>query len=52
MKISFTVLKLQSRHDYYTEKNQSDVIHKIEGGVTVLVLCILPDDVLYLYQIS
>ena len=48
MKKSLTVLKLNSRHNFYTKLQTGRVLQKKNGRVTVLVHCKSSDDVLYL----
>ena len=52
MKIFSTVLKLKSRHNFIGKISKGHNSVKNGGGVTVLVLCTLSDNGLYLYKVS
>ena len=52
MKISMTVLKLQSGHDFETNIFKGALFCKNVAGVIVFILYTLPDASLYLYPVS
>ena len=52
MKISLTVFKLWSGHDFHRKFSKGHNAIKHVDGVTVLVLCTSSDGGLYLYKIS
>ena len=49
MKVSQKVSQLLSRHIFQLKFSKGHDSVKIIGEVTILVLCTLPDDALYLY---
>ena len=51
MKIFSTVLKLLSGHNFHKKNFKGHNSVTNVGGVSVLVLCTLSDDGLYLYQV-
>ena len=52
MKLSRTVSKLLSGHNFYTEISKGNNSAKNVGGVTVVNLCTSSDHALHLYQVS
>ena len=52
VKLSRTVLNLQSRQDFYTENYKGNNSAKNVGGVTVVKLCMSSGHALYLCQVS
>ena len=51
IKISPWFSELLREHDFHTEIYKGHNSVKTVNGVTVLILCILSDDALYLYQV-
>ena len=52
VKLSRTVSKLYSGHDFYTEITNGNNSAKTGGGATVVNLCMLSGHALYLCQVS
>ena len=52
MKLSQTVSKLYSGHDFYTENYKGNNSAKNVGGVTVVDLCMSSGHALYFCQVS
>ena len=52
VKLSQTVSKLYSGHDFYTENYKGNNSAKNVGGVNVVNLCTLSGHALYLCQVS
>ena len=52
MKLSRTVSKLQSGHDFYTENTKGNNSAKNVGGATVVNLCMSSGHATYLCQVS
>ena len=52
MKISMTILKVQSRQDYETNNFKGALFCKKIASFMLLVLYTLSDAALYLYQVS